>query len=218
MNDRHGGSAEAVFNERVVSLANVRKLAAGTRCLHVPAAAVVTPSALEHLRDAGIELRRAAAPSAGGGPAAATLLVAAAEVSAAADGLAAGVVRGVPSGERLPSVGLAAAIASLAEAAARNGSRGLLLSSRPASAAVLANRHRSLRAVIAADVAGGLAAAAECRATLLVADPQRFSGASLRRLAVEFAKQSHAALPDDLAEASRPCGCRGGSTSAEADR
>lgn len=215
MNGSYSDSAEAVVNERVVSLAIVRKLAAGSRSLRVPAAAVVTPSALEHLRDHGIELRRAAAPPADGDQATTPLLVAAAEVSAAAEGLAAGVVRGVPSGERLPSVGLTAAIASLAEAASRDGSRGFLLSSRPASAAVLANRHRSLRAVIATDVAGGLAAAAECRATLLVADPQRFSGPSLRRLAVEFAKQSHASLPDDLAEASRPCGCRSGSSTAE---
>ena len=134
-------------------------------------------------------------------------LVAACDLPARPAAQAAAIVRAVPHAQQLPSTGLAGILEAFAEGASRSGSRGLLLSSRPAVAALIANRKRAVRAVAATSVAEALAVAAECRATLVVVDPRRFATGGIQRLAIEFSKQAHAEMPEDLAEASRPCGC-----------
>lgn len=143
-------------------------------------------------------------------------LVAACDLPGRSAALAAAVVRAVPNSQQLPSAGLTSHVAAFAEASTRSGSRGLLLTPRPAAAALIANRTRAVRAVAATSVREALTLAEECRATLVVVDPARFAAGGLQRLAVEFAKQTHQELPADLAEASRPCSCS--RTSKEASR
>jgi len=194
--------------EKVIVLATVARLPRDLREVTVRQDAVLTPSAREWLADHRIAIRRIAASAASATPAASpAFLVAASDLPARAAGQAAAVARAVPGGQQLPATGLASLIDAFAEAASRNGSRGLLLTPRPAAAALMANRKRTIRAVVATSVREALAVAEECRATLVVLDPSRLGPGSLQRVAIEFAKQSHQPLPADLAEACRPCGC-----------
>jgi len=206
------------LTDKVIVLATVMKLPRDAGTVTVRRDAVITPSALEWLRDQGMQVHRGAAAS-GSAQAAATaptFLVAACDLPGRSAALAAAVVRAVPNSQQLPSAGLKSHVAAFAEAATRSGSRGLLLSPRPAAAALIANRTRAVRAIAATSVREALTLAEECRATLVVVDPARFAAGGLQRLAMEFAKQTQQALPDDLAEASRPCSCS--RTSQEATR
>lgn len=198
-----------LLTDKVVALAAVSKLPSDLTVVTVRHDAVLTPSAREWLRDHKVRVHRAtaAATTSGAAATAPAFLVAACDLPSRPAGQAAALVRAVPNGQHLPSAGLTAIVDAFAEGASRSGSRGMLLSSRPAAAALIANRKRAVRAVAASSVAEALAVALECRATLLVVDPRRFSTGGLQRLAIEFAKQKQGELPADLAEASRPCGC-----------
>lgn len=199
-------ATEKVLAEKVVVLATVSKLPRTIREVTVRSDAVLTPSAREWLADHRVSWRRAAnaGPAASAPPA---FLLAACDLPARSAVQATAVARAVPGGQQLPATGLASLIDALAEAATRSGSRGMLLSPRPEAAALIANRKRAVRAVVATSVREGLAVAQECRATLVVVDPSRLGPGGLKRLAVEFAKQTQQPLPADLAEACRPCGC-----------
>jgi hypothetical protein len=204
--------------EKVITLAIVSKLPADLTLVTVRHNAVLTPSAREWLADHRVGVQRAAIAAGGAAIVAASpaFLVGGCDLPGRTVGQAAAVVRAVPNAQQLPSTGLSSLVTAFADAASRSGSRGLLLSSRPAAAALIANRTRAVRAVAATDVREALTLAEECRATLLVVNPARFSPGSLQRLAVEFAKQEQPDLPHDLAEASRPCSCS--RTSPEASR
>jgi hypothetical protein len=201
-----------VLTEKVIVLATVTKLPRDLREVTVWHDAVLTPSAREWLADHGVAVRRAPKADSAVSAQSATpaFLVAAWDLPSRSVGQAAAVARAVPGGQQLPSAGLASLVDAFAEAATRGGSRGLLLSPRPATAALIANRKRAIRAVAATSVREALTVADECRATLLVVDPGRIGPGSLQRLAVEFAKQPHQPLPADLAEACQPCGCSRG--------
>lgn len=206
------GQAEAAAGftlaDRVVTLAVLQRIPAGTRRAIVPATAVITPSAREHARDAGIELvRGSAAPAQNGSPR--PFVVAHAECGGDAAARCAAIVRGVPGAQQLPATGLADVVTAIATHVSRDGARAVLLSSRPAAAVILANRSPSLRAVTARDAAGLLAAAAECAANLLVVDPRAISAVSLERVAVEFARRDLGSPPADLGVAPTPCACKG---------
>ena len=202
-------AAAPMLAEKVVVLATVAKLPRDLRELTVRHDAVLTPSAREWLADRRITVRRMAqaVTSAAAEASSPAFLVAASDLPGSSARQAAAVARAVPHGQQLPAAGMATLVDAFAEAASRSGSRGLLLSPRPAAAALIANRKRTIRAVVATSVREGLERAAECRATLVVVDPSRLGPGGLQRLAVEFAKQRHQPLPADLADASRPCSC-----------
>jgi hypothetical protein len=113
----------------------------------------------------------------------------------------------VPGAQRLPSSGLADVIAALATHASRDAARGILLTGRPAVAAILANRSAYLRAVTGRDATHLAAAAAACAANLLVVDPAAFAG-GLERLCADFATRPSGPLPPELAAAPAGCGCQ----------
>ncbi len=194
---------------RVISLAMLEKLPPGTSRVTVDATAVMTPSAREHARDNGIAIERA--PAAKSGPAAVTgpLFVAHAECGGDAAARAAALARAVPGAAQLPATGLADVVAALAVHASRDAARGVLLTGRPALAAVLANRSASLRAVTGRDPATLAAAAAECNANLLVVDPASFPAAALLRLAAGLATKPAGETPAPLAARPAGCGCKG---------
>ncbi len=201
-----GGVALA---DKVVTLASLERLPAGTARVVVAATAVITPSAREHASDAGIEIVRGGAPATAKQPASRPFVVAHADCGSDAAGRCATIARSVPGAQQLPATGLADVVVAIATHASRDGARGLLLSGRPAAAVVLANRSPGLRAVTARDAASLLAAATECSANLVVVDPKAFSAASLDRVCGEFARRDLGPAPAELAAAPTPCACKG---------
>ncbi len=202
-------SGGVALTDKVVTLASLERLPAGTARVVVAATAVITPSAREHASDAGIEIVRGGAPAAAKQPASRPFVVAHADCGSDAAGRCATIARSVPGAQQLPATGLADVVVAIATHASRDGARGLLLSGRPAAAVVLANRSPGLRAVTARDAAGLLAAATECSANLVVVDPKAFSAASLDRVCGEFARRDLGPAPAELAAAPTPCACKG---------
>ena len=199
-----GGAAPLA--DRVVTLAALERLPAGTRHVAIDARAVVTPSARDYARDAGIALeRRSAAGASSAEPR--PFLIATAACAADPAGTAAAIARAVPAAQRLAGSGLADVIAAVATHAARDAARAVLLTGRPALALVLANRSPSLRAVTGRDAAALVAAAADCQANLLVVDPARFTG-GLERACADFAARPSGTVPAELASAPGGCGCK----------
>ena len=168
-------AAAPMLAEKVVVLASVAKLPRDLREVTVRHDAVLTPSAREWLADRRITFRRMAqaATSAAAEAGSPAFLVAACDLPGRCVAQAAAVARAVPHGQQLPAAGIASLVDAFAEAASRSGSRGLLLSPRPAAAALIANRKRTIRAVVATGVRDALQLAQECRATLVVVDPSR---------------------------------------------
>jgi hypothetical protein len=201
-----GVAAAVSLEDRVVTLAALERLPAGTRRVSLSAAAVVTPSARDHARDAGIELVRG--PSTLPAPAVArTFVIAHADSARDAAIRAAAIARNVPGAQQLPASGLADVITAIAGHASRDAARGILLTGRPAVAVVLANRSASLRAVTGRDLKSVVAAAAESAANLLVVDPAAIPS-GLERLCREFASAAAVAPPAELAAAPAGCGCK----------
>jgi hypothetical protein len=192
---------------RVITLAQLERLPAGTRAVVVDAKAVVTPSARDHARDEGLTILRGGTPASAAAPAR-PFVVAQAACRGDATARAAAIARAVSAAQQLPASGLADVITALASHASRDGARGVLLTGRPAVALILANRSASLRAVSARDAAGLAAAAADAGANLLVVDPATFTGGSLERLCAEFHAAPAAALPAELSHAPAGCGCK----------
>jgi hypothetical protein len=186
--------------ERVITLAVIEKLPPGTRQAAIAADAVLTPSARDRAQELGIALVRAPAAGAQAGAAAPPrpFLVAHAACTVAPLAKTAAIARAVPGVQQLPASGLADVVASLAVQVVRDGGRGILLTSRPATALVLANRQTGLRAVGGPEVRAVLVAAAECAANLLVVDPAAFA-VGLERLCTEFAGRPDLPAPAELA-------------------
>jgi hypothetical protein len=144
-------------------------------------------------------------------------LIAQAACRGDASSRAAAIARAIPQAQQLPASGLADVIASIAVQASKDAARGVLLTSRPAVAVILANRSASLRAVTARDAAGLAAAASDTVANLLIIDPAQFSGGSLERLCVDFHRTPSGPLPAELTTAPAGCGCKGHGHEAPAD-
>lgn len=201
-------AAAATLADRVITLRSLERLPAGTRQVVVDGKAVITPSARDYAREAGIAIVRGAAA---GSPASATpprpFLIAHAQCASDPAAKAALIARAVPGSQQLPSSGLADVITAFATHASRDAARGILFTSRPAIAAILANRSASLRAVTGRDAASLSAASTDCQANLLIVDPAAFTG-SLERLCTDFANRPAAPLPSELASAPAGCGCK----------
>lgn len=191
---------------RVVSLAMLEKLPAGTSRVAIEAGAVVTPSAREYARDKGIVIDRA---TAGSQKANVPFIVTRAECVRDATAQAAALTRGIPGSVQLPATGLADVVAALALHASRDAARGILLTSQPVVATVLANRSASLRAVTARDPSSLAAASTDAAANLLVIDPASFSIAALQRMATDLATRAAPEVPAALAARPAGCGCKG---------
>lgn len=197
------------LSERVVTLDMLVRLPAGTRRVTLSPRAVVTPSARDHARDIGLEIVAAAGSAAATSAASRPFAIAHADCGGDASRRCAAIARAVPAAQQLPPSGLADVVAALAAHAARDGGRGVLLTGRPAVAAILANRHPGVRAIVGRDAAGVARTAAECSANLLVVNPADFVG-GLERNAADFATRDRSAIPPELAAAApaaTPCSC-----------
>jgi hypothetical protein len=191
---------------RVIALGMLEKLPSGTSSVVVEAAAVITPSAREFARDKGIVIDRSGS---GARPVSVPFIIARAECAKDSASQAAALARTIAGSFQIPATGLADGVAALALHASRDGARGVLLTSKTATATILANRSASLRAVTARDVATLTAAAAETGANLLIVDPATFPAAALTRLAVDLAKRPAPEVPAALAARPAGCGCKG---------
>jgi len=200
-------AAAATLADRVISLHSLERLPAGTRQVVVAAKAVITPSARDYAKEVGIDIVRGGVTAATAStPPPRPFLIAHAQCGHDPAAKAAGIARAVPGGQQLPTSGLADVIAAIATHASRDAARGILLTSRPALAVILANRSASLRAVTGRDVAAITSVAADCQANLIIVDPAVFPG-SLERLCVDFATRTPGPLPAELATAPAGCGC-----------
>ena len=146
-------AAGVAIPDKVLTLALLEKLPAGTRQINVVAGAVVTPSAREFARDTGIEIVRTAGTAGGTTATPRPLVIGRADCAADVSGRGAAIARGVPGSQQLPATGLTDAIDAFALHVSRDGARAILLTGRPAVAVVLANRSASLRAATARDAA-----------------------------------------------------------------
>lgn len=191
---------------KVITLSALDRLAPGTRHVVIDAQAVVTPSARDHAKEAGITISRRA--SAGAAPSVRPFVIAHAQCRGDAAAKSAAIARGVPGAQQIPSAGLAEVIAALAVHASRDAARAVLLTGRPAVATILANRSASLRGVTGRDATSLAAAATESQANLLIVDPASFPG-GLERLCAQFAAQPAGSIPDELGTAPPGCGCKG---------
>ncbi|MGB8852323.1 MAG: hypothetical protein WCC69_02005 [Pirellulales bacterium] len=201
-------AAAATLSARVITLHSLERLPAGTRQVVVDAKAVVTPSARDYAKEAGIAIMRGAASgSPVSAPPSRPFLIAHAQCANDPAAKAAAIARAVPGSQQLPPSGLADLVTAIATHASRDAARGILLTSRPAVAAILANRSASLRAVTGRDAASLSAASTDCHANLLIVDPKAFTG-GLERLCTDFANRPTAPLPSELAAAPTGCGCK----------
>ena len=198
-------ATDTAVADRVITLAILERLPAGTRRVTIDPRAVVTPSARDHAKESGIAIVRGAAPAGQPVPAR-PFLVATAACAVDPAVKAAAITRAVPGAARLPASGLADVIAAIAVHVSRDAARGVLLTGRPALAIILANRSASLRAVGGRDAATLAANAAACAANLLVIDPATFSGA-LDRVCADFAGRPSGPIPAELATVPAGCGC-----------
>lgn len=199
-------AAGVTLTDRVITQAILERLPPGTRRVTLVANAVITPSARDHARDAGIDLVRGSAGQAVAAVAR-PFIIAHADCPRDAATRAAAVARSVPQSQQLPASGLADVITAIAGHVSRDAARGILLTSRTAVAVVLANRSASLRAVTARDLKTLAAAATETAANLLIIDPAVVP-TGLERLCREFAAAAAAAPPSELAAAPAGCGCK----------
>ena len=201
------GGPHAIL-DRVVTLAHLERLPAAVRKVVVDARAVITPSARDHARDAGIVLVRGTAKKDATVSASRPFVIAQAACRGDVSARTSAIARAVPGSQQLPATGLADAVASLATQASKDAARGVLLTGTPAVAVVLANRSASLRAVTGRDAAALAAAATETAANLLVVDPAQFTGGSLERICADFHRAASGPPPAELAAAPPGCGCK----------
>jgi hypothetical protein len=207
------GTAPAVSRvhaiaDRVITLAHLDRVAGGIREVAIDEKSVITPSARDRAKELGLTFVRHSAGGSAASPAH-PFVIAQAACRGDASSRAAAIARAIPQAQQLPASGLADVIASFAVQASKDAARGVLLTSRPAVAVILANRSASLRAVTARDAAGLAAAASDTVANLLIIDPAQFSGGSLERLCVDFHRTPSGPLPAELTTAPAGCGCKG---------
>ncbi len=199
-----------VIPSKVITLDTFKLVPQGTRRVGLRSDAVITPSARDHAREAGIELVRGDVQP----PVHSTIVIGQADCLANAASRAASIARAVAGAQQLPASGLADVVAAIALHVGRDGAKGVLLTGRPAAAVVLANRFSSLRAVTARDAATLLAAAAQCAANVLIIHPQEFASGALERACVEFASRDTGVIPNELSgstESHQPCNCNANS-------
>jgi pyruvate/2-oxoglutarate dehydrogenase complex dihydrolipoamide acyltransferase (E2) component len=193
------------LSDRLITAAVVEGLSVGSGRVTIAARAVVTPAAADLARERGIDLVRTATPAS---RVALPFFVAHAQCRGNAAPRAAAIARAVPSAQQLPTTGLVELIDALAAHASRDGGRGILLTSRPYVALILANRSASLRAVTARDLAAMNTAISDCEANLIVVDPAGFSAGALERLCTDFASRHGLNPPPELSKSPAGCGCK----------
>lgn len=169
---------------RVLTAADVQSWE-GIERVEVAANAVVTPSAVDLLRQRGIavaRLPRGTSTQNAGLP----LVLGLAETGWSAAALVQMLRQRGASVQQLAQTGLATVVRETSAAVALGGAGGLLLTGKPAAAACLANRTPGVRAAIAENGAQPLRGVLEIGANVLALDPAGWAQFALGRLVEEF--------------------------------
>ncbi len=192
-------NGQLVVLSQVVTMAELEGRLGGIRRVTVPPQAVVTPSVRDELRRRNVSLvfDEPAAPT-GSVSARLVLMVLGSRFDPA------GLVRALQSGaiqlQWHRADCLVAATDRLADEVARPGALGVIVSTHPAAAICLANRHRGVRAVWGIDAAGAAAAADSVGANVLVIDPKAVSLFQMKQMIGRFCSGGPRECPAELRE------------------
>lgn len=190
--------AALVWNDRVLTVGDLKGRLGGLRRLAVGPRTIVTPAASDLLREAKVELTRGDAT--GLSLQAGSLIVATAGTDFCTEGLRKHLSqRGIET-VRVPRGGLIEATRATIEQVASTSLPALLLTCDALAAVCLANRHRAIRAAAVRTVDEARQARAQVGANVVVVDPIRRPAAELQRIARELATEA-AACPTELAAA-----------------
>lgn len=191
------GDGELEIGCRVVTMADVKGQLDGIVRLVVPRHAVVTPAVRDELRKRQIVLvddPAAENPSTGG-----VRLMLLVPESGFDPAPLIGALEAQPIEMEVGKFDcLVAATDALAGDLARPDTLALLVTSNPAIAVCLANRHRGVRAVRGIEAGRSAVEAASVGANLLVLDPEATSLFQLRQMALAFCRRAPAACPASL--------------------
>ncbi len=190
---------ELAVQSPVVTLAELEGRLAGIKRLVVPARSVVTPSVRDEL-----QRRKIALVYASGSPAASTgavrLVMTVLDARFDTGPLARAIQgEGIEFDHRRADC-LIAATDQLAGELGRSNTLGLVLSTDPAAALCLANRHRGVRAIWGVDAKSVEADADAVGANLMVVNPQAASVPQLARMVSHFCRGGPRECPQVLRE------------------
>jgi len=190
---------ELAVQAPVVTMAELEGRLAGIKRLVVPARSVVTPSVRDELQRRKIALVYASgAPAASSG--AIRLVMTVLDARFDTDPLARAIQgEGIEIDHRRADC-LIAATDQLAGELGRPNTLGLVLSTDPAAALCLANRHRGVRAIWGVDAKSVEADAAAVGANLMVVNPQAAGVPQLVRMVSHFCRGGPRECPQVLRE------------------
>jgi hypothetical protein len=190
-------AGELTVHEAVVSTHALADRLSGVRKVLVSTKAIITPAARDLLKQHKITIGRVAANAKRDKPA---LVIGMADTPADPADLLRMVSPLAGGIERLAKTGMATVVAELADAVAKDGRLGLLLSGQPLVAACLANRQAGVRAAVARDRDEVVQAIGSLGMNLLVVDPARRSLFQLGQMVKQFLQSGPAQCPAGLKE------------------
>ena len=190
---------------RVISLAGLKPLPADAREIQVSSDALITPAAIDELRDRGVQIVRGQQNSTTKTTerSATSLVIGTVEATTGKfatviDQAIAGLRKQKQQVEQLPRLPLAEQIDALVDPVVRGGRRGVLVTSEVSAALCLANRHGGIRAVLGTTKNNVRRDVERLAANLLVVDPAARSTFEVMQLIGEFAKAEAGPVPESL--------------------
>ncbi len=192
----NNGSATLIFEQRVVTQADLEgRLENKTRVTVLPGA-VITPAARDYLRERNIALVRG--DTNGQRSSSVRIKLAAAGTTYEPGELIRQLSAEGIDIELLDRGDLLSAVDALAENVARGGFSGVLLTNDPAAALCLANRQPGIRAALAASVVDVEAAILQIGVNMLVIEPTGKSSVALRQMIRRFCSGAPHSCPEAL--------------------
>jgi hypothetical protein len=190
-------NGELALTGKVISMAEIAGRLDRVTRLVVSRGAVFTPAARDELRKRGVSLASAVER---GNQAVGRIVLAVVDTRNEPESLVAALNAAGFAIDRLPASRLLDAMGEICRRVAEGKQLGVVMTPRPAAAACLANRHRGVRACVAADRASVVEAAAAIATNLLVVDPGHGSVFELRQMIVEFARAGVRPCPAEFVQ------------------
>jgi hypothetical protein len=189
---------ELTLTARLVSLGEIEGRLNGIKRLVVPPRAVITPAVRDLLRTQGVSISYAVAKDCKNKKSIG-LVLGIAESTLDGKTLATGLKHLGMDVELLPQGSLPQVLAALIESVTKQGRSGVLLTSESEAALCLANRHRSVRAMLGRERMQIRKAVRAIGANMLVVEPAGRSTFELRQMIVEFGSAERSEVPALLA-------------------
>jgi len=191
-------SKELIVSEKVISATQLEKQLAGVERLIVPRGAVITPMARDLLREKNVAV--ASAVSRATTTSDKKQLVLAFDTDHELKSLTNWIADTGISHERLPKTELTAAIDQLCQRVTSNNALGMIITHKTTAALCLANRHRGIRAALAASIDAVTEAAKSIAANVLIVDPTGKTSFEWKRLLNTWINTNRPELPAALRE------------------